>query len=189
MVCHRTLLELINGTIVPDSLTKWLSNYLSGSKPKRNLGAPCLHPVSYVQASPKVWLVVRLQSPERTVLATLDLSKAFDMVCHRTLLELINGTFVPDSLTKWLSIYLSGSKPKRNLGAPCLHPVSYVQASPKVLSSPTRSNFYLHDSPISSPEIKLQSYANNFHPFVQSRDIKHASNTLSNYLNTLHDYY
>ena len=34
-----------------------------------------------------------------------------------------------------------------------------------------------------------QSNADDFHPFVQSRGIKHASYTLNNYLNTLHDFF
>ena len=35
---------------------------------------------------------------DRTVLVTLDLSKAFDMVCHRTLLEKLSRTSLPPSL-------------------------------------------------------------------------------------------
>ena len=45
---------------------------------------------------------------DRTVLVTLDLSKAFDMVCHRTLLEKLSRTSLPPSLTRWLSGYLTG---------------------------------------------------------------------------------
>ena len=46
--------------------------------------------------------------PSRTVLATLDLSKAFDMVCHCTLVELIHDTPLPRGIARWLSNYLNG---------------------------------------------------------------------------------
>ena len=46
----------------------------------------------------------------RTILFALDLSKAFDTVCHATLLDLVNKTTLPGAVVRWLSTYLHGRK-------------------------------------------------------------------------------
>ena len=45
----------------------------------------------------------------------------------------------------------------------------------------------MHPTP--PPEVKLQSYADNFPPFVQSREIKLDYVILSNYSNKLHYFF
>ena len=46
--------------------------------------------------------------PPPAPFSTLDLSKAFDMVCHRTLVELIHDTPLPRGIVRWLSNYFNG---------------------------------------------------------------------------------
>ena len=48
--------------------------------------------------------------PSCTILATLDLSKAFDMVCLCTLVELIHDTPLPRGIVRWLSNYLNSQQ-------------------------------------------------------------------------------
>ncbi|XP_017467961.1 PREDICTED: uncharacterized protein LOC108360262, partial [Rhagoletis zephyria] len=45
---------------------------------------------------------------ERTILVALDLSKAFDTVCHSTLLEDVEASSHPQRLKRWSANYLSG---------------------------------------------------------------------------------
>ena len=40
MICHQTLLDLLHNTSVPESLTKWLANYLSGRQAKTQFRDP-----------------------------------------------------------------------------------------------------------------------------------------------------
>ena len=126
--------------------------------------------------------------PERTILATLDLSNAFDMVCHRTLVKTIEVTTVPDSLAKWIAIYMSGRQAKTQLrGALFSSRIVRTGVAQGSVFSPTLFIFFKQDAANSPPEVNFQAYADDFHPFVQSLDIKHASEILSNYLNTLND--
>ena len=71
---------------------------------------PGFRPLHSITTAPSTFInngFNQKRPPERTGLATLDLSQAFDMVCHRTLLELIHGTTVSDNSTKWIANYLS----------------------------------------------------------------------------------
>ena len=44
----------------------------------------------------------------RTVLVSLDLSRAFDTVNHDKLLQKINSTSLHNNIKRWLSAYLKG---------------------------------------------------------------------------------
>ena len=46
--------------------------------------------------------------PDRTVCVAVDLSAAFDTVCHNNLLSKINRSQLPPDTARWLSCYLRG---------------------------------------------------------------------------------
>ena len=46
--------------------------------------------------------------PDRTVCVAVDLSAAFDTVCHNNLLSKINISQLPPATARWLSCYLRG---------------------------------------------------------------------------------
>ena len=46
--------------------------------------------------------------PDRTVCVAVDLSAAFNTVCHNNLLSKINRSQLPPSTARWLSCYLRG---------------------------------------------------------------------------------
>ena len=50
--------------------------------------------------------------PGRTVCVAVDLSAAFDTVCHNKLLSKINRSPLPPATSRWLSSYLRGSQAK-----------------------------------------------------------------------------
>ena len=50
--------------------------------------------------------------PDRTVCVALDLSVAFDTVCHNKLLSKINRSHLPPVTSRWLSCYLRGRQAK-----------------------------------------------------------------------------
>ena len=50
--------------------------------------------------------------PDRTVCVAVDLSAAFDTVCHNNLLSKINRSQLPQATARWLSCYLRGRQAK-----------------------------------------------------------------------------
>ena len=48
--------------------------------------------------------------PDRTVCVAVDLSAAFDTVCHNNMLSKINGSQLSPATTRWLSCYLRGGQ-------------------------------------------------------------------------------
>ena len=50
--------------------------------------------------------------PDRTICVAIDLSVAFDTVCHNNLLSKINRSQLPPATARWLSCYLRGRQAK-----------------------------------------------------------------------------
>ena len=50
--------------------------------------------------------------PDRTFCVAVDLSAAFDTVCHNNLLSKINRAQLPPATTRWISCYLRGRQAK-----------------------------------------------------------------------------
>ena len=50
--------------------------------------------------------------PDRTICVAVDLSAAFDTVCHNNLLSKINRSQLPPATARWLSCYLRGRQAK-----------------------------------------------------------------------------
>ena len=50
--------------------------------------------------------------PDRTVCVAVDLSAAFDTVCHSKLMSKINRSPLPPATSRWLSSYLRGRQAK-----------------------------------------------------------------------------
>ena len=56
--------------------------------------------------------------PDRAICVTVDLSAAFDTVCHNNLLWKINRSQLPTATARWVSCYLRGRQDK-----PCIRGV------------------------------------------------------------------
>ena len=52
----------------------------------------------------------RRKAPDRTICVAVDLSAAFDTVCHNNLLSKINRSQFPPAKARWLSCYLRGNQ-------------------------------------------------------------------------------
>ena len=122
----------------------------------------------------------------RTVLVALDLSKAFDTVCHATLLKLINDSTLPGALVRWLATYLHGRQ-ARTLFRDTLSSSRIVRFGVPQGSvvAPTLFNFYVADAPMPPPTILLVSYADDFTVFALGTDIETLSKDINSYLTTL----
>ena len=96
----------------------------------------------------------------RTILVAVDLSKAFDTLCHGTLLDLVNKTTLPEAVVRWLSTYLHGRQ-ARTLFRDVLSSARIVRTGVPQGSAiaPKFFNFYVSDAPIPPPSLFLISYA------------------------------
>ena len=127
---------------------------------------------------------------DRTVLVTLDLSKAFDMVCHRTLLEKLSRTSLPPSLTRWLSGYLTGRQ-ARTLFRGETSPARIVRTGVPQGSviSPTLFNSYVGSLPSPPEGVNVVSYADDVTPCASGPKINIITAKLQPYLDSLTSYF
>ena len=122
----------------------------------------------------------------RSILVALDLSKAFDTVCHATLLKLLNETGLPGAVVRWLSAYLHGRQAKTlfrdHTSKTRIVRFGVPQGS---VISPTLFNFYVSDAPLPSAPILLVSYADDFTLLATGIDPEILAEELNGYLTTL----
>jgi hypothetical protein len=132
----------------------------------------------------------RKKPADRTVLVTLDLSKAFDMVCHRTLLERLSRSTLPPALVRWLSGYLHGRQ-ARTMFRNHLSPTRVVRTGVPQGSviSPTLFNFYIGTLPSPPNGVNVVSYADDVTPYASGPKITPICELLQPYLDSLSDYF
>ncbi|KAH7711067.1 putative reverse transcriptase - house mosquito [Aphelenchoides avenae] len=97
---------------------------------------------------------------ERTVLVSLDLSKAFDTVDHRQLIDAIYRSTLPRATVRWLSAYLRGRQARTQFrGATSSVRIVRTGVPQGSVLSPALFNAYLSDLPAPPPGVKISSYA------------------------------
>ena len=85
--------------------------------------------------------------PDRTVCMAVDLSAAFDTVCHNKLLSKINRSPLPPATSRWLSSYLRGRQAKtcfRGVKSLSMKVHTGVPQGSKL--SPSQFSFYIADA-------------------------------------------
>ena len=99
--------------------------------------------------------------PSRTITIAVDISKAFDTVSHRFLIEIIHRSRLRRNLVRWLVAYLRGRKAfclsQQNISPPRQERTGVLQGS---VISPALFNHFISDCPI--PDLAMTSYADDF---------------------------
>ena len=98
--------------------------------------------------------------PDQTICVAVDLSAAFDTVCHNNLLLKINRSQLPPATAQWLSCYLRGRQAKtcfRGVKSMSRKVNTDIPQGSKLSTS--LFNFYIPDMPRPTESVKRICYA------------------------------
>ena len=127
--------------------------------------------------------------PDRTVCVAVDLSPAFDTVCHNNLLSKINRSQLPPTTARWLSCYLRGRQAKtcfRGVKSTSRKVNTGVPQGSKL--SPSLFSFYIADMPIPTDPVKRVCYADDLTVWASGVNIPDLEVSINNYLEEMAAY-
>ena len=123
---------------------------------------------------------------ERTIVVALDLSKAFDTVCHTQLLQDLYDSTLPNVHKRWLANYMAGRQSYVEFRGSRSGLRRNKQGVPQGgVLSPILFNTYISKIPPPPPGLKLISYADDCTILCTGRDIEALEEQLNSYLPTL----
>ncbi len=121
--------------------------------------------------------------PDRTVCVAVDLTAAFDTVCHNTLISKITRSTLPPAITRWLSCYLRGRQ--------AITSCRGVKSSARIVRtgvpqgsklSPSLFSFYMADMPMPTEPVKRVSYADDITVWASGVQIPDLEKEINSYL-------
>ena len=127
--------------------------------------------------------------PDRTVCVAVDLSTAFDTVCHNNLLSKINRSQLPPATARWLSCYMRGRQAKtcfRGVKSTSRKVNTGVSQGSRL--SPSLFSFYIADMPRPTDPVKRVYYADDLTVWASRVHIPDLEVSLNNYLEELTTY-
>ena len=127
--------------------------------------------------------------PDRTVCVAVDLSAAFDTVCHNNRLSKINISQLPPATARWLSYYLRGRQAKtcfRGVKSTSRKVNTGVPQGSKL--SPSLISFYIADMPIPTEPVKRVCYADDLTVWASGVNIPDLEVSINNYLEEITAY-
>ena len=121
--------------------------------------------------------------PDRTVCVAVDLTAAFDTVCHNTLISKIARYTIPSPTTRWLPCYLRGRQARTSCrgvksSARIVH--AGVPQGSKLSSS--LFSFYLADMPRPTEPVKRVCYADDITVWASGVQIPVLEQQINSYL-------
>ena len=121
--------------------------------------------------------------PDRNICVAVDLSAAFDTVCHNNLLSKINRSQLPPSTAQWMSCYLRGRQTKtcfRGVESTSRKVNSGVLQGSKLSSS--LFSFYIADMPRPTEPVKRVCYADDITVWPTGIEIPDLEDSVNSYL-------
>ena len=126
---------------------------------------------------------------DRTGCVAVDLSAAFDIVCHNNLLSKINRSQLPPVTARWLSCYLRGRQAKTCFGGVKSTSRKVNTGVPQGSKlSPSLFSFYIADVPRPTDLVKRVCYADDLTVWASGVNIPHLEVSLNNYLEEITAY-
>ena len=120
---------------------------------------------------------------DRTICVAVDLSAAFDTICHNNLLSKINRLQLPPATARWLSCYLRGKQAKtcfRGVKSTSRKVNTGVPQGSKL--SPSLFSFYIADMPIPTEPVKRVCYADDITLWATRVNIPDLEDSVNSYL-------
>ena len=127
--------------------------------------------------------------PDRTVCIAVDLSEAFDTVCHNNLVSKINRSHLLPATARWLFCCLRGRQPNtcfRGVKSTSRKVNTGVPWGSKL--SPSLFSFYIADMPISTEPVKRVCYANGLTMWASGVNIPDIEVSINNYIEEITAY-
>ena len=121
--------------------------------------------------------------PDRTICVAVDLSAAFDTVCHNNLLSKINSSQLPPATARWLSCYLRGRQAKtffRGVKSTSRKVNTGVPQGSKL--SPSLFSFYIADMPRPTEPVRRVCYADDLTVWATGVKIPDLEDSINSYL-------
>jgi hypothetical protein len=123
------------------------------------------------------------QPPERTIVVSLDLSKAFDTVNIHNLIHKLQQTNIPNLIKKFVANYIKGRKGYTLYQGSKSKQQQFKTGVPQGgVLSPSLFNLYTSDLPTPPKNVEITSYADDMNPTASHVDYKIAQNNLQPYL-------
>ena len=127
--------------------------------------------------------------PDRIVCVAVDLSAAFNTVCHKNMLSKINRSRLPPPSARWLSCYLRGRQSKtcfRGVKSTSGKVNTGVPQGSKL--SPSLFSFYIADMSRPTDPVKRVYYADDLTVWASGVNILDLEVSLNNYLEEITAY-
>ncbi|MEL7520422.1 MAG: reverse transcriptase family protein, partial [Cyanobacteria bacterium J06553_1] len=128
---------------------------------------------------------INSEKPHRTLLTTIDISKAFDAIPRRKLITKIYNTNMENNTKRWLANYLSGRQAHVHFHGKSSQTRNFPNGVPQgSVLSPTLFNLYMHDMPTPPPHTNtnIASYADDITITTTHRNIDEACRRQQEYL-------
>ena len=121
--------------------------------------------------------------PDRTVCVAVDLTAAFDTVCHNTLISKIARSTLPSPTTRWLSCYLRGRQARTSCrGVKSSARIVHAGVPQGSKLSPSLFSFYLADMPRPTEPVKRVCYADDITVWASGVQIPVLEQQINSYL-------
>jgi retron-type reverse transcriptase len=124
--------------------------------------------------------------PLRTIVVSLDLSKAFDTVNIHSLINKLHHTAVPTTIIKFIASYIKGRKGFTQYQNAKSKLQQFKTGVPQGgVLSPTLFNLYTSDMPNPPAGVTLTSYADDMNPAASHQNYRIAEQLLQPYLHDI----
>ncbi|KAI5707813.1 hypothetical protein M8J77_010316 [Diaphorina citri] len=177
------ILEALILSILKDHIE--LADHQHGFRKNRSTTTALHHVTEHIQRG-----LNERRPNKRTILVALDLSRAFDTVCHSTLFRDILDSNIPNNIKRWLVSYLRGRQTVVEYKEVKSQYRKVKQGVPQGgVISPILFNFYVSKMPLPPEGIQLTTYADDCTILCSDNKIGNICEQINPYLDTLKNWF